>query len=107
VTFVRYGIPGLLVLAGVVCLFAAPAGSRAEGFALFTGAGLSVLLLNVLFRIGLSGDAEREREDEARAHFAEHGSWPDEERRVARAWRAPENIATPESEEAERRRSGN
>ncbi len=106
-TFVRYGIPGLLVLAGVVCLFAAPAGSRAEGFALFTGAGLSVLLLNVLFRIGLSGDAERDREDEARAHFAEHGSWPDEERPAARAWRVPENIATPESEEAERRRSGN
>ena len=106
-TFVRYGIPALLVLAGVVCLFAAPAGSRWEGFALFTGAGLSVLLLNALFRIGLSGDAERDREDEARAHFAEHGSWPEEERRGTRDWSLPENIATPESEETERGHSGN
>jgi hypothetical protein len=105
--FVRYGIPGILVLAGVVCLFAAPEGSRAEGFALFTGAGLSVLLLNLLFRIGVSGDRDRDREDQAREHFAEHGSWPADEQRPRRPWRQPENIATPESEEAERRRSGN
>ena len=83
--FVRYGIPGILVLAGFVCLFAAPEGSQAEGFALFTGAGLSVLLLNVLFRIGVTADEERPR----------------------RQWRQPENIATPESEAAERERSGN
>ncbi|MBN1529059.1 MAG: hypothetical protein JW895_08360 [Thermoleophilaceae bacterium] len=105
--FVRYGIPALLVLAGVVCLFAAPEGSGAEGFALFTGAGLSVLLLNALFRIGVSGDAERDREDRAREHFAEHGTWPADERPARRPWRQPENIATPESEAAERRRSGN
>jgi hypothetical protein len=107
VAFVRYGIPAVLVLAGVICLFAAPEGSRAEGFALFTGAGLSVLLLNALFRVGVSGDAEREREDQAREHFAEHGSWPTDEERTKREWSLPENIATPESEEAERRRSGN
>jgi hypothetical protein len=107
VGFVRYGIPALLVLAGVICLFAAPEGSEAEGFALFTGAGLSVLLLNALFRIGVSGDAEREREDYARAHFEEHGSWPDDEERARRRWSLPENIATPESEAADRKRSGN
>ena len=103
--FVRYGIPALLVLAGVICLAVAPSGSRAEGFALFTGAGLSVLLLNVLFRIGVRGDEERDREDLARAHFEEHGSWPDEERPRRREWRVPENIETPESE-AERSRRG-
>jgi len=107
VTFVRYGIPAVLVLGGVICLFAAPEGSRAEGFALFTGAGLSVLLLNALFRIGVSGDAERDREDRAREHLAEHGSWPAEEEPRKREWSLPENIATPESEAAERRRSGN
>ena len=105
--FVRYGIPGILVLAGFVCLFAAPEGSQAEGFALFTGAGLSVLLLNVLFRIGVTGDKERDREDRAREHFAEHGSWPADEEGPRRQWRQPENIATPESEAAERERSGN
>ena len=103
----RYGIPAALVLVGVICLFAAPEGSRAEGFALFTGAGLSVLLLNALFRIGVTGDAERDREDRAREHLAEHGSWPDDEQSGRRAWSLPENIATPESEETKRRRSGN
>ena len=76
-TFVRYGIPALLVLAGVVCLFVAPSGSKGEGFALFTGAGLSVLLLNVLYRIGVEGDKERDREEEAREYFDKHGHWPD------------------------------
>ncbi len=99
----RYGIPALLVLAGVVCLFVAPSGSGAEGFALFTGAGLSVLLLNQLHRMGVSGDVEREREEAARDRFEEEGAWPDEEGPRKRTWRLPENVATPESEAAERR----
>ncbi len=103
----RYGIPALLVLAGVVCFIVNPSGSGAEGFALFTGAGLSVLLLNVLHRMGVSGDVDREREDAARATFEEEGAWPDEEGPRRRKWNLPENIATPESEEAERRQSGN
>jgi hypothetical protein len=36
-----------------------------------------VLLLNVLYRIGVQGDKERDREDEARAYFDKHGRWPD------------------------------
>jgi hypothetical protein len=56
----------------------------------------------VLYRIGVTGDVEREREDEARARFEEHGEWPDEdEQRGGREWRLPEGIATPESEAAE------
>jgi hypothetical protein len=103
VTFVRYGIPSVLVLAGLVCLLVNPSGSGAEGFALFTGAGLSVLLLNLLHRVGVSGDVEREREDAARVRFEEEGVWPDEEAPRRRKWRLPENVATPESEAAERR----
>ena len=76
---VRYGLPGVLVLAGLVCLFVAPSSSKAEGFALFTGAGLSVMLLNVLFRIGVGGDVERDSEEDARAYHREHGRWPDDE----------------------------
>ena len=102
-SFVRYGIPALLVLAGIVCLLVAPDGSRWEGFALFVGSGLSVLLLNVLYRMGVSGDAERQREDAARVTFDEEGAWPDEEGPARRRWRLPENVATPESEAEERR----
>jgi hypothetical protein len=101
---VRYGIPAALVLAGLVCLFVVPSGTRFEAWALFTGAGLSVLLLNLLFRIGVQGDLDRDREDAARAYFEEHGRWPDEEEGASRRkWRLPEGIATPESEAAEAR----
>jgi hypothetical protein len=52
--------------------------SSLEGGFLFLAAGLSVLLLNALFRYGVAGDRERDDEDAARAYFDEHGYWPDE-----------------------------
>jgi hypothetical protein len=76
--FVRYGIPLALVVAGVVLLFAADRSVATEAWAGFTGAGISVLLLNLLFRIGVAGDEERDREAEARAYFDRYGRWPDE-----------------------------
>jgi hypothetical protein len=105
VLFIRYGLPVLLIAAGFGCLAVAPESSRNEGFALFFGAGVSVLLLNVLHRIGVSGDADRDRENEAREYFSEHGSWPDEDREAVQRWNLPENVATPESEAAERERA--
>jgi hypothetical protein len=42
------------------------------------GAGLSIYLLNLLYRMGSAGDTEREREEAARAFFDAHGYWPDE-----------------------------
>lgn len=77
--WVRYVLPGVLVLAGFVVLIVADGSTRWDGFAMCVGAGLSVLLLNVLFRFGASGDRERDREDAAREYFARHGRWPDEE----------------------------
>ncbi len=79
--FVRYGLPALLVVAGFVLLFAAPDSTRFEGFAMCVGAGLALLLLNVLFRIGAEGDRERDQEAEAREYLAAHGHWPDEKPR--------------------------
>ncbi len=74
----RYAIPAILVLVGTVyAIVDWPEG--AEAFSLFAGAGLSLLLLNVLFRMGVAGDSERDREDEARAYFDAHGRWPDED----------------------------
>jgi hypothetical protein len=71
---VRYGIPVALLVAGVVV--AGTSGSVAAG-ALFISAATAVLLLNVLYRIGVQGDREREHEEEARRYFDEHGRWPD------------------------------
>ena len=78
---VRYVLPAALVAAGFVLLIFAPDSTRYEGFAMCVGAGLALLLLNVLFRIGVQGDRDREREDAARDYFSEHGHWPDEKRR--------------------------
>ena len=75
---VRYGIPAVLVLAGFVCLFVANGNQAVEGWALFTGAGLAVLVVNLLLRIGVEGDRDRDREEEAREYFSEHGRWPHE-----------------------------
>jgi uncharacterized membrane protein YoaK (UPF0700 family) len=71
---IRYGIPLVLLIAGVVV------GALAESIAaaaLFFSAATAVLLLNVLYRIGVQGDRDRDNEEAARAYFDEHGRWPD------------------------------
>ena len=42
------------------------------------GAGLSVLLVNLLFRFGVTSDRDRAEEDAARREFDRTGRWPDE-----------------------------
>jgi len=66
----RPGGVALLVAGGVD-------GIALEGAVMLVGAGLSAYLLNWLYRIGVSGDQERAREDAARRHFDRHGSWPE------------------------------
>ena len=82
--FVRYGLPALLIVTGFVLLIAAPESTRYEGFSMCVGAGLSLLLLNWLFRIGATGDRERDDEEAARDYLSEHGHWPDEKPRPPR-----------------------
>ena len=78
VNAVRYALPAQLVLAGVAVLIFDEGARRVDGFAMLVGAGLSVALINVLFRLGASGDRERDHEERARQFFSEHGHWPDE-----------------------------
>lgn len=102
---VRYGLGVALVIAGIVLVAVNPSGFGVDGFAMAVGGGLSVLLINFLFRLGVSGDLEREREEEARRYFDEHGVWPEEEERPrGRTWTLPAGAVSPKDEEAERRR---
>jgi hypothetical protein len=81
VKLVRTWLPAGIIVAGLI--LAAATGFSAtgiEGGALLVSAGLSVWLINLLYRIGVRGDRERDDEDRARAYFAEHGRWPDEDR---------------------------
>jgi hypothetical protein len=99
----RYWIPALLVLFGLGCMVFMDWPAGAEAFSLFAGAGLSILLLNVLFRIGVKGDFERDEEEAARTHFAEHGEWPEDRPEGKRQWHLPEGVRTLEEEEREAR----
>jgi hypothetical protein len=75
---VRYVLPALLFVGGLVMLAIEPNSTGIEGFAMATGAALSVLLLNWLYRSGVQGDRERDSEEAAREFYARHGRWPEE-----------------------------
>ncbi len=75
---VRYGLPAVICLVGLGFLLADPGGNF-EGAMALIGAGLSVLLVNLLFRFGVAGDRDRAREDAARREFDRTGTWPDED----------------------------
>jgi hypothetical protein len=77
---VRYLLPLGIFLLGCALLIVDGGGTAGwEGFFMATGAALSVLLLNWLFRLGAAGDRERDAEEAAREHMARTGHWPDEE----------------------------
>ncbi|HEY4277753.1 MAG TPA: hypothetical protein VGM91_06010 [Conexibacter sp.] len=74
---IRYLLPAVIVLVGLVLVAINPTANW-EGGAAVIGAGLSVALLNLLHRIGVDGDRDRDREDEQRKFYDAHGYWPDE-----------------------------
>jgi hypothetical protein len=77
---VRYAMPALVVLAGIVVM---AMGSEAdvEGGAGIVGAGLAVYAMNWLYRASVEGDRERDAEEAARDYLDRHGHWPDEHAR--------------------------
>lgn len=97
--WVRTWLPVAIIAAGVVVAVAGGFGETAsEGGGLLISAGLSVWLLNLLYRVGVKGDDDRSAEDEARAFFDRHGHWPDEEPPPGRrddAHRRPDHIGSP------------
>jgi hypothetical protein len=103
---VRYGLGAAMILGGIVVLLAVGGDLGAYGLASAVGAGLSVLLLNLLYRMSVSGDRDREREEEARRYFDEHGVWPEDDepskRASRRRWTLPDGAVTAEQEERER-----
>lgn len=74
----RYGLPAALAVAGVLFLAIRQDTLGLEMWAMLWGSAISVLLFNVLFRIGASGDRDRQAEEAAREHLRVHGRWPDE-----------------------------
>src|SRR6201998_1535670 len=88
--FIRYGIGAIMVVGGAIMLIVSPAGLGVDGFAMAVGGGLSVLLLNFMYRLSVSSELDRAREEEGRAYFAEHGDCPeDEPSQPRRKWVLP------------------
>jgi hypothetical protein len=77
--WVRVWLPLAIMVGGVIAIIAS-GGSEAgwEGGVAIIAAGVSVWLLNVIFRVGVQGERDRDAEDAARDFYAEHGYWPDE-----------------------------
>jgi hypothetical protein len=73
---VRYVLPATVTVAGIA-IMTVGSESDLEGGASIVSAGLAIYFVNWLFRIGVTGDEEREREDAAREYFDRHGHWPE------------------------------
>ena len=75
----RIGLPVVLCSAGILVIIVGGASEESLeiGIPVFSS-GASIWLLNFLYRVGVSGDKERDSESDARDYFAEHGRWPDE-----------------------------
>jgi hypothetical protein len=72
----RYGLPALIVGAGVVAMCIGTPTSLIGGAGLL-GAGLATALVSWFYRIGVAGDTARDDEDLARRYFDRYGRWPD------------------------------
>jgi hypothetical protein len=71
----RYVLPAVVTVAGVVVM-AFGSETDLEGGASIVSAGLAIYFLNWLFRIGVTGDRERDAEQAARDYYKRHGRWP-------------------------------
>ena len=72
---VRYGLPGAILLAGVlVIVVGSDAIATAAGVVLI-GVSFMVYLVDVLARLAITSQDDRDREQRARARFARTGRW--------------------------------
>ncbi|HEX8648786.1 MAG TPA: hypothetical protein VF715_17955 [Thermoleophilaceae bacterium] len=80
---VRYVLPALIVVAGLVVILAGGGdGSALHGGLGIVGGGIAVWLLSLFYRVGASGELERDAEEDARLYFDRHGRWPEEDERL-------------------------
>ena len=75
VHLVRWGLPLVLVVAGVLVLVETDIEGVGEAL---IAAGICTVLANLMFRFGFADQHDRDREEAAREYFDTHGHWPDE-----------------------------
>ncbi|HVP03475.1 MAG TPA: hypothetical protein VMT10_12970 [Solirubrobacteraceae bacterium] len=77
--FVRLWLPIIIIVGGLLVGIIGGTVEAWEGAGLIISAGLSVWLLNILFRVGVRGDSDRSREEAAREHYERTGHWPEDD----------------------------
>jgi drug/metabolite transporter (DMT)-like permease len=73
--WVRLVLPVATAFVGLVLIVLGGDIVRGAGVFLI-GAACLVVLANVFIRLGLQSERDREREEERRRYFDEHGRWP-------------------------------
>jgi ABC-type transport system involved in cytochrome bd biosynthesis fused ATPase/permease subunit len=75
----RVWLPLAIAVAGVVAIVIGRGHTVVAGAGVvLLGIALIVWMINWLFRMSIESNRDREREEEAREYFDEHGRWPDE-----------------------------
>jgi hypothetical protein len=76
----RLWLPIAIAVAGLVAIV------LGHGRTTLAGAGvglvlvaLTVWMINWMYRLSVASNLDRDREEQAREYFDEHGRWPDEE----------------------------
>jgi hypothetical protein len=75
----RVWLPLAIALAGAICIVIGRGHTAVAGAGVvLLGIALMVWLLNWLFRLSLESNRDREKEEQAREYFDQHGRWPGE-----------------------------
>jgi drug/metabolite transporter (DMT)-like permease len=75
----RIWLPVAIAVAGVVAIVLGRGHTALAGAGVvLLGTAVMVWMVNWLFRLSLESNRDREREEEARVYFDEHGRWPDD-----------------------------
>lgn len=77
VTLTRIWPPAAIGVVGLLLIVVSDSVGRAAGIVLIGVAAL-VVLANLLVRLGLQSERDREREQRNRRFFSRHGRWPDD-----------------------------
>jgi hypothetical protein len=73
---VRVFLPAVIAIAGVVLVIVGGDAARGAGVVLIGVAAL-VVLANLLMRLGIASERDREREEARREEFSRRGRWPE------------------------------
>jgi hypothetical protein len=72
---VRYGLPGAILLAGVLVIVVGSGAIAAAAGIVLIGISFLVYLVDVLARLAIASQLDRDREQRARERFARTGRW--------------------------------